>query len=135
MSSVAACAVVDGSRLGPRARIGHGAQVHPGVVAGSDLFVGPGAILCNDLWPWLGEQDFDLEALISGGALSVICRDRVAIGAGAIILPGVRLGEGCAVAAGAVVDRDVPAGVLFQRDGLFRPHFDAPRAPRMRVVA
>ncbi|MBL6456271.1 sugar O-acetyltransferase [Belnapia sp. T6] len=38
--------------------------------------------------------------------------DDVWIGGGAIILPGVTLGAGCVVAAGAVVTRDVPPGVL-----------------------
>ena len=32
------------------------------------------------------------------------------IGAGAIILPGVRIGEGAIVGAGAVVTKDVPPG-------------------------
>ncbi|MBQ8047196.1 MAG: hypothetical protein IJ196_04645 [Prevotella sp.] len=34
------------------------------------------------------------------------------IGAGAIILPGVTIGDGVVVAAGAVVNRDVPAHVM-----------------------
>ena len=134
-SSVAACAIVDGSRLGARARIGHGAQVHPGVVAGDDLFVGPGAILCNDAWPWLESEDFDLSALIEGRAVSVLIEDRVTIGAGAIVLPGVRLGAGCVVAAGVVVRRDVPAGHI-TLGGDTRPVYE-PRASRgrMRLVA
>ncbi len=37
----------------------------------------------------------------------VTIQDRVFIGARAIILPGITLGEGCVVAAGAVVTRDV----------------------------
>jgi UDP-2-acetamido-3-amino-2,3-dideoxy-glucuronate N-acetyltransferase len=117
-SSVAACAIVDGSRLGARARIGHGAQVHPGVVAGDDLFLGPGAICCNDLLPWA--SGFDLEALIEGREVAIICEDRVTIGAGAIVLPGVRLGEDCAIAAGATVRRDVPARHLLYADGTMR---------------
>jgi maltose O-acetyltransferase len=38
---------------------------------------------------------------------AIVVHDRVFIGARAIILPGVTLGEGCVVAAGAVVTRDV----------------------------
>jgi maltose O-acetyltransferase len=37
---------------------------------------------------------------------------RAFIGAGAILLPGVKVGEGAIVAAGAVVARDVPAGMV-----------------------
>jgi maltose O-acetyltransferase len=39
--------------------------------------------------------------------LPVTIADRVWIGGGAIILPGVNIGEGAVVAAGAVVNRDV----------------------------
>jgi acetyltransferase-like isoleucine patch superfamily enzyme len=38
--------------------------------------------------------------------------DNVLIYSGALVLPGVRIGDGAAVAAGAVVNRDVPPGVL-----------------------
>lgn len=116
-SVVGACSVVDGSRLGDRAHIGHGAQVHPGVVAGSDLFVGPGAVICNDRWPWLGGEDFDIDALIEGRALTVICGDNVTIGAGAIILPGTRLESGCVIAAGAVAEYGVEPDHILRRDG------------------
>lgn len=131
--SVGSCAIVDGARIGPRARIGHGAQLHPGTVAGADLFVGPGAIVCNDMWPWLSAKDFDLAALIEGRAISVLIEDSVTIGAGAIVLAGVRLGRGCVVAAGAVVSTDVPADRLYTRDGLIVA-LPAPGA-RMKCVA
>ena len=39
----------------------------------------------------------------------VVIADNVWIGSGAVILPGVRLGTGCIVGAGAVVTVDVPA--------------------------
>lgn len=120
MSSVGAGAIVDGSRLGPRARIGAGAQVHPGVVAGKNLFVGPGAILCNDRCPWRDPKDFDLEALLKGRNVAIIIEDHVTIGAGAIILPGVRLASNAIVAAGAIVTADLAAGALLSRDGSLR---------------
>ncbi|MFM7298440.1 MAG: acyltransferase [Planctomycetota bacterium] len=44
-------------------------------------------------------------------AAPVVLEDDVYIGANATVLPGVRVGRGALVAAGAVVTRDVPAGV------------------------
>lgn len=38
--------------------------------------------------------------------------DNVWIGAGAIILPGVKIGDGSVVAAGAVVNKDIPDNVM-----------------------
>jgi maltose O-acetyltransferase len=45
-----------------------------------------------------------------GKAVSI--GDDVWVGGGAIVCPGVRIGEGSVVAAGSVVTRDIPAGVL-----------------------
>jgi maltose O-acetyltransferase len=42
----------------------------------------------------------------------IVIEDGAWIGAGATLLPGVTLGRGCVVAAGAVVRRDVPAGAV-----------------------
>jgi 2,3,4,5-tetrahydropyridine-2-carboxylate N-succinyltransferase/tetrahydrodipicolinate N-acetyltransferase len=38
--------------------------------------------------------------------------DEVLIGAGAVVLPRLRIGRGAVVGAGAVVTRDVPAGAV-----------------------
>lgn len=43
----------------------------------------------------------------------VVIEDDVWLGAGVIVLPGVRLGRGCVIGAGAVVTHDVPAGAVF----------------------
>lgn len=42
----------------------------------------------------------------------IVIEDDVWIGSGAVILPGVRVGKGSVVAAGAVVTKDVPAQTL-----------------------
>lgn len=42
----------------------------------------------------------------------VIIEDNVWIGAGAIILPGVRIGENSVIGAGSVVTKDIPANVV-----------------------
>jgi maltose O-acetyltransferase len=40
----------------------------------------------------------------------VIVGDNVFVGAGAVILPRLKIGEGSTIGAGCVVTRDVPAG-------------------------
>lgn len=51
--------------------------------------------------------------LSEGGATRpVVIEDDVFIGAGCLILKGVRLGRGCVIGAGSVVTRDVPSGAI-----------------------
>ncbi len=69
---------------------------------GDKVFIGPHAILTNDLYPPTGKPE------LKGPTLE----DSVVIGANAIILPGVHIGKGSAVAAGSIVTRDIPPGVL-----------------------
>lgn len=73
-------------------------------VIGSRVFFGPNVVLTNDKYP-LRQRD----AYSPSGP---VIEDNVSLGAGAIILPGVRVGMGSFVAAGAVVTKDVPPGSL-----------------------
>jgi acetyltransferase-like isoleucine patch superfamily enzyme len=43
----------------------------------------------------------------------VVIEDDVWLGARVVVLPGVRLGRGCVIGAGAVVTHDVPPGAVF----------------------
>ncbi len=110
--TVGACSVVDGAEVGDRCLIGHGAQIHPGTKIGNNVFVGPGAIFCNDMWPSTKKDGFEI-----GDNWTIVVEDGAVIGAGAVILPGVRIGKGSMVAAGAVCDEPLPPGVIFQRNG------------------
>jgi len=66
-----------------------------------DVFVGPGALTTNDdTMARHGD-----ETPVIGATLRRACR----IGGGAVLTPGVEIGEEAFVAAGAVVTRDVPA--------------------------
>ncbi len=67
---------------------------------GSRVFVGPKAVMTNDRYPLRMRGQY----APAGPHLA----DDVTIGANATLLPGVRIGTGAVVAAGAVVVRDVP---------------------------
>lgn len=71
---------------------------------GSRVFIGPRAVMTNDRYPLRRRSEY-----VAAGP--VVASD-VTIGANATLLPGVRVGEGAMVAAGAVVTRDVPAWSL-----------------------
>jgi acetyltransferase-like isoleucine patch superfamily enzyme len=69
--------------------------------AEDDVFIGPGAVTSNDDTMARHPRGAALE----GPTLRRACR----IGAGAVLAPGVQVGEEAFVAAGAVVIGDVPA--------------------------
>jgi acetyltransferase-like isoleucine patch superfamily enzyme len=66
------------------------------------VFVGPSVICTDDKYPRVNNPNYQ--------AAPPVIEDDVNIGAGAVILPGIRLGAGCTIGAGAVVTKDVPAG-------------------------
>lgn len=136
--NVASCATIDGSVFGDRCIICQGAAMGPGFRFGDDCFVGPNVTICNDAWPSAAKSgggaggEWNIEPFQSG-EWAVIAEDGVSIGANAVVLPGVRLGSGCVVAAGAVVTGDIPARCLWMRDGTIRPL--PSRRKRMRFAA
>lgn len=132
--TIASGAIIDGAHLGSNCRISAGAQLHPGTRLGDGVFVGPGAIFCNDMWPRVSKDGFDFE-LLSQRA-TTIAEDGASIGAGAIILPGIVIGKGALVAAGVVCDRSVPDSHILRRDGSIEPMpEDGGRSRRMKWAA
>ena len=77
---------------------------------GNHVEVGSGArFMTHDGGAWvlrLDDPNTDLIAPISVG-------DNVLIGVNVVIMPGVHIGSNCIIAAGAVVTRDVPEGMVF----------------------
>jgi acetyltransferase-like isoleucine patch superfamily enzyme len=88
-------------QIGARVRLQTNAYITAWSVVEDDVFVAPGAITTND--PTAGRRAPGQE--LRGATLRRASR----IGAGAVLLPGVEVGEEAFVAAGAVVTADVPA--------------------------
>jgi UDP-2-acetamido-3-amino-2,3-dideoxy-glucuronate N-acetyltransferase len=79
-----------------------------GVTIGRRVFVGPGVLFTNTTYPTVRFGPNSWERTYE----KTTVRDCANIGAGAIICPGVTIGERCMIAAGSVVTSNVPDGWL-----------------------
>ena len=117
------CRIGAESRIGPFVEIQRGASVGArckiqshtfictGVEIGDEVFVGHGVVFINDKRPRATTDEGALQTDDDWELLPTVVERRVSIGSGAVVLGGLRIGEGAIVGAGAVVTRDVPAGV------------------------
>jgi len=117
-----------GCRIGAHTRIGPFVEIQGGVVIGAqckiqshaflcegvdiedEVFVGHGVVFVNDKFPRATTDEGLLQTNSDWTVLATTVERRASLGSGAVILGGVRIGEGALVGAGAVVTRDVPAG-------------------------
>lgn len=92
------------AQIGSDVRIQDGACITGGCVIGDGCFFGPLVATCND-------RRIDLSDYAFHGAEPPRFGRRVMVGAGAIILPGVTIGDDVVIGAGAIVADDIRAGV------------------------
>jgi acetyltransferase-like isoleucine patch superfamily enzyme len=101
--AIGSSTVIEGTCvLGNNIRIQSMVFIPTHTTIGNGVFIGPNSILTNDRYPPTGKPEMK----------GPVVEDDVTIGANVTILPGIRLGKGSAVAASAVVTKDVPAGKL-----------------------
>jgi acetyltransferase-like isoleucine patch superfamily enzyme len=90
--------------VGDRVTVKCGVQLWDGITLEDDVFVGPNATFTNDREPRSRNASATL--------LPTLVKKGASIGANATILPGLTIGEGAIVGAGAVVTKDVPPHTL-----------------------
>lgn len=96
-------AVIDGdSKIGNNVSIQSNVYIPTNTVIEDNVFLGPCSVLANDKYPIRVKYDLKGPVLRKGAS----------IGANSTILPGVEIGEGSMVAAGALVTKNVPAWKL-----------------------
>jgi UDP-2-acetamido-3-amino-2,3-dideoxy-glucuronate N-acetyltransferase len=118
--------VREDARLGSGCIVGRGAYVGPGVVIGNNVklqnyalvyeparledgvFIGPAAVLTNDMFPRSVDVSGKLKRPTDWDASGVLVREGASLGARVVVVPGRTIGRWAMVAAGAVVTRDVP---------------------------
>jgi UDP-2-acetamido-3-amino-2,3-dideoxy-glucuronate N-acetyltransferase len=108
--------IESGAVLGNRVTVKNQVMVWDGVLIEDDVFLGPGVIFTNDKLPRsprMAEIAHRYERPENWRSATRVLRG-ASLGAGAVILPGVTIGQFAMVAAGAVVTRDVLPHQLVQ---------------------
>jgi UDP-2-acetamido-3-amino-2,3-dideoxy-glucuronate N-acetyltransferase len=116
-----------GCSIGARTRIGTFVEIQKGAVIGRDckisshtficegvtvedgVFIGHGVMFTNDRYPRATNADGSLQSEDDWVLIPTRVKRRASIGSNATILPGITIGEGAQVGAGAVVTKDVPS--------------------------
>ena len=92
-----------GVKIGKNVKIRPFTFIPTGVIIEDDVFIGPGVIFTNDKYPRTQGEWRLLKTIVKKGA---------SIGAGAVILPGITIGENALIGAGSVVTKDVPPNTV-----------------------
>lgn len=94
--------------IGENCKISSHSFICEGVTIEDGVFVGHGVMFTNDMYPRAVNADGSLQTDSDWEMLPTRVRRHASIGSNATILPGVTIGEGAQVGAGAVVTKDVP---------------------------
>jgi len=94
------CFIENKVKIGNNVTIKNGVYLFDGITLEDDVFIGPNATFTNDKYP-RSKKHLDLipNTIIKKGA---------SIGGGAVIMPGISVGEFALIGAGTVVTKNVP---------------------------
>ena len=95
--------------VGRNCKISSHSFICEGVTIRDGVFIGHGVMFTNDVYPRATRGDGLPQTDADWDVVPTVIEDGVSIGSNATILPGITIGEGALVGAGAVVTRDVPA--------------------------
>lgn len=90
--------IEEGAEIGDECKIRPFTFIPTGVKIGNRVFISPNVTFTNDKYP-KAKGEWELK--------ETMIEDEVSIGAGAVILPGVRIGRNALIGAAAVVTKDV----------------------------
>ena len=99
------CFIENDVIIGNRVTIKSGIQLWDGLRVEDDVFIGPNVSFTNDKYPRSKQYPQQFE--------QTVLRKGASIGAGAVLVCGIEIGEMAMVGAGSVVTKSVPAGELW----------------------
>ena len=98
--------------VGKRCKISSHTFICEGVTIEDHVFVGHGVVFVNDSYPRATTEMGELQTAADWKVEKTLVKNGASIGSGATILANLTIGERAIVGAGAVVTRDVPAGMI-----------------------
>lgn len=102
--NICAFALIEqGAKIGNNVTVKTGVALCESMVVEDDVFIGPNAVFPNGQHPRGGNSKNSV-------CLPTRLKRGCSIGGGAVVLPGITIGEHAMVGAGAVVTKDVPPG-------------------------
>src|SRR5690606_14167796 len=116
--------LLDAEEIAPPFRCDYGLYIHAGpglfIIFGcvildvAEVHIGSGVMLAPNVQILSATHPLDPEERLSGWELGKPIRigNRVWLGGGVIVCPGVTIGDDAVIGAGSVVTRDIPAGVV-----------------------
>lgn len=123
-----------GVRIGNNVKIQNGISVYHGVRLEDGVFCGPHMVFTNDRLPRAINPDGSLKAGDDWALSETVVKTGASIGAGAIIVCGITIGQWAMIGAGAVVTRDVPDYGLVYGNPARLHGFVSPYGPKLIVT-
>ncbi len=101
------CFIENKVRIGDRVTIKNGVYIYDSIEIEDDVFIGPGVVFTNDIYPKScrfekKDLNYPKTRVLKGAS----------IGGGAVILPGITIGEEAFIGAGSIVTKDVEPGAV-----------------------
>jgi UDP-2-acetamido-3-amino-2,3-dideoxy-glucuronate N-acetyltransferase len=98
------CFIENDVLIGDNVTIKNGVYIFDGTTIEDGVFIGPNVSFSNDKYPRSKNQ--------SAAFSRTTIRRGASIGAGAVVLPGIEIGENAMIGAGSVVTQNVPPNTL-----------------------
>lgn len=104
------CFIENDVVIGNRVTIKNGVCIFDSIYIEDDVFIGPNVTFTNDPYP---KSNRESKKVLQDYPKTIIEKG-VSIGAGATILPGIKIGQGSLIGAGAIVTKDVkPNSIVY----------------------
>jgi UDP-2-acetamido-3-amino-2,3-dideoxy-glucuronate N-acetyltransferase len=98
------CFIENEVTIGNNVTVKNGIHIFDGITLEDNVFIGPNVTFVNDKNP--------RSKMYPTSFSRIIIKKKASVGGGAVILPGITIGENAMIGAGAIVTKDVPSNAV-----------------------